>query len=292
MYAWIRANADRRDESRRTPKSSSSTRRARRRSVRSRSRCGASSDDAAQGDRPVARGALHVPDEAAEDQRHRRRWSRSSCTCRRCRSIATRKSSPPAARSRRRRRKPKVSPTSVPRPGADAVSPRGSRAGLVRASERQLVPRNRPRSNSAASRHSSSVASVPPTAVRRVDDDDRRAAGVRVDVHEAVEADRRGRIPRVLRGWPPSSAVRRDRRSRRETPTCRSRDRSRAARAPAGRGRCRDDRADRDLRVEVEDERRTAAQTSRSGSVAFSSRRSSAPPQRGQNRNACASSCE
>ena len=100
-----------RSASRRTPRSSSSTRRARRRSARSSSRCGASADDARKRDRPDARGAVHVPDDEAEDRRHRRggREVRHGAGDR-ARSRRAR-SSPPAARSPPRRKKPKGSPT-------------------------------------------------------------------------------------------------------------------------------------------------------------------------------------
>ena len=127
MYAWC-ASTPPKSGSRRTPKSSSSTRRARRRSARSSSRCGASSRRRARAIGQIARGALHVPDEAAEDQRHRRggREVRQGAASR-ARS-RTRKSSPPAARSPPRRRKRKASPTErSPNPRAEGTTSRRSR---------------------------------------------------------------------------------------------------------------------------------------------------------------------
>ena len=117
-----------------------------------------------------------------------------SCGCRRRRSIATRRSSPPAARSRPRRRRPKGSPTNgtaelhvssptQPCSRQPTVIERVQETGqvvakpVVRAAEREVVPREcRPASNSAISQALVVDAQRAADRGRRVDDDDRRAA--------------------------------------------------------------------------------------------------------------------
>ncbi len=112
MYAWVRENA----AEERKPKDTEEQfiYKARKKAIGPFKRRMWSIDDAAAArHRPVARGAVHLPDAAAEDRRHggRRRAVRDAR--RRCRSTARPKSSPPAARSPRPRRRPKGSPTNV-----------------------------------------------------------------------------------------------------------------------------------------------------------------------------------
>ena len=126
---------------------------------------------------------------------------------------------------------------------------------FVRAAERELDPTEcRAARTPPLSRHSSSTHSVAADRGRGVDDDDRRAARIGIDVDEPVEPDVEAALLARLADGGSGRAVRRGRRSRRETPTCRSPG-SIARRTSTRRsvGGC-DDRADGDLRIDVEHE--------------------------------------
>ena len=111
MYAWVRENA----LEERKPKDTEEQfiYKARKKAIGPfKQRMWSIAEPAAQRHRPVARGAVHVPDAAAEDRRHGRSGREVRHARRRCPSTARRRSSPPAARSPPRRRRPKGSPTS------------------------------------------------------------------------------------------------------------------------------------------------------------------------------------
>ena len=114
MYAWVRANAT----EERKPKDTEEQfiYKARKKAIGPfKPQMWGCRDDARRAIGQTPRGSVHVPDDQAEDQRHRGggREVRQGAGGRR--STATPRSSPPAARSPRRRKKPKGSRTDVSR---------------------------------------------------------------------------------------------------------------------------------------------------------------------------------
>ena len=108
-------------------------------------------------------------------------------------------------------------------------------------------------SKSRASRHSSSPQSSPPTTLRGVDDDDGRAAGIRVDIDQSVEPDvEAGFFARFAdRGGGELLAAVHVAARKHPEPVARL---DRPPHQHEARVRRLDDRADRDLGIEIEDE--------------------------------------
>ena len=186
MYAWLQANAT----EERKPKDTEEQfiYKARKKAIGPfKQRMWGLPDADADGDRPVARGAVHVPDASAEHQRHGGR------------RLALREDAgaPDRSRSRDRggRRQDHRGRTKGRRPGRlgrmrVAQAREVVAQAFLRAAERELVPGDRGRLEER--RVETFLVFSRQRAADRgggVHDDDRRAARVGIDVHQPVQPD-------------------------------------------------------------------------------------------------------